>query len=75
MIKLLKYLFLGLVQGVSEVLPISSSGHLILVQYMLNMKEEGLALEIFLHLASLIAVILFLKEIKNTKTTLCIAFI
>ena len=62
MIKLFKYLFIGLVQGISEVLPISSSGHLILVQHMLNIGEDGLAFEIFLHLASLIAVVVFLRK-------------
>ena len=60
MIELLKYLFIGFIQGVSEVLPISSSGHLILVQHMLGIAEDGLAFEIFLHLASLFAVVIFL---------------
>ena len=72
MVKLLKYLFIGLVQGISEVLPISSSGHLILVQYMLGIGEEGLAFEIFLHLASLFAVIFFLrKRIWKLLTGFC----
>lgn len=62
MIELLKYLLIGFVQGISEVLPISSSGHLIIVQHILNIGNEGLGFEIFLHLASLLAVLIFLRK-------------
>lgn len=60
MIEVLKYIFLGLVQGLAEVLPISSSAHLIIVQEILGLSDDNLTFEIFLHLASLIAVMVFL---------------
>lgn len=46
---------LGLVQGVTEFLPISSSGHLILVPYVLGWPEPGLAFDAVMHLGTLAA--------------------
>lgn len=48
---------LGIVQGLSEFLPISSSGHLVLLQKVFGMPETGLLLEILLHVGSLVAVL------------------
>ncbi|AIC94168.1 MULTISPECIES: undecaprenyl-diphosphate phosphatase [Shouchella] len=59
---LLEAIILGLVQGITEFLPISSSAHLILVQSMFNMTFEGLSFEILLHLASVLAVILYYRK-------------
>lgn len=47
---------LGLVQGVAEFLPISSSGHLTLLQYYFGMEEADTLLNILLHFATLLAV-------------------
>lgn len=47
---------LGLVQGVAEFLPISSSGHLSLLQYYFGMEEADSLLNILLHFATLLAV-------------------
>lgn len=58
----IKYLCLALIQGISEVLPISSSAHLVIFENLLGIKGDSLAFEIFLHLASLIAVVLFLRK-------------
>ncbi len=56
----IKYFILGVVQGISEILPISSSGHLQLAKYLLGVNtSENLMLEIMLHFASLIALIIF----------------
>ena len=56
----LKYLLLGLVQGLAEILPISSSGHLALLQYLLQVNADQEALfAIFVHFASLLAVSIF----------------
>ena len=59
-------LLLGLVQGFSEFLPISSSGHLVLAAYILNFQEEGIAFEVFVHFGTLLSVfVAFRKEIKQ----------
>lgn len=63
-IELLKYMFLGVVQGVTELLPISSSGHLVLFEELFSLVEPGLFFEIFTNTASLIAIIvIFYKDI------------
>lgn len=49
-------LLLGVVQGVAEFLPISSSGHLSLLQYYFGMEEADSLLNILLHFATLLAV-------------------
>ncbi|HET7580685.1 MAG TPA: undecaprenyl-diphosphate phosphatase [Bacillales bacterium] len=54
---LLKYAFLGLVQGITEPIPISSSGHLIIVEQLLGLKIKGLSFEVFVNTASLAAVL------------------
>ncbi len=60
----IKYLFLGLVQGVAEILPISSSGHLMIAQELIKMEQPGIVFELFTNTASLIAlIIIFYKDI------------
>lgn len=54
----LQAIFLGLVQGLTEFLPVSSSGHLVILQSQLGMKEPQLALDILLHTGTLAAVII-----------------
>ena len=54
----LKAIILGIVQGVTEFLPISSSGHLSIFQHFMNMSGEGsLSLTVFLHIGTLVAVV------------------
>lgn len=62
LVELVKYILLGILQGICEVLPISSSGHLIIVSTILGIKEDNLAFEVFLHLASLLAILFFLRK-------------
>jgi undecaprenyl-diphosphatase len=50
---------LGLVQGVTEFLPISSSGHLVIMQQWFGFTESLLTFDVFLHLGTLIAIIIF----------------
>ena len=65
----LKAFLLGLVQGVAEFLPISSSGHLAIARNLLNMEGAGDIPEFFdvlLHLGTLIAVfIAYWSDIKD----------
>lgn len=48
---------LGVLQGLGEFLPISSSGHLIVVPWLLGWEEHGLAFDVALHLGTLVAVL------------------
>lgn len=57
---------LGIVQGVAEFLPISSSGHLTLLQYFFGMEEPDNLFNILLHFATLLAVCLvYFQDIKE----------
>lgn len=58
----LEAFFLGLVQGITEFLPISSSAHLIIVQELMGLSFPGLAFEVFLHFASLLAVLIYFRK-------------
>ncbi len=61
---ILQSLLLGIIQGLTEFLPISSSGHLVLGQHFLGINSIDTSFEVFLHLGSLLAVILyFYKDI------------
>lgn len=50
---------LGLVQGLSEFIPISSSGHLVIVPALLGWDAPGLAFDVLLHTASLVALVAY----------------
>jgi undecaprenyl-diphosphatase len=65
-VELIKAIILGLIQGLSEFLPISSSGHLVIFAEILNFHEEGIAFEVFVHFGTLLSVLLaFRKEISK----------
>lgn len=68
-------LFLGLLQGFTEFLPISSSAHLILVPIFFHWPDQGLAFDIALHVGTLTAVIsYFFREIKDILVDWCKSF-
>lgn len=62
LIELIKYLILSIVQGIGEVLPISSSGHSLLVRNVLGIEEGGVAIELTLHFASLLALFVYYRR-------------
>lgn len=53
---------LGLIQGLTEFLPVSSSGHLVLAQELLGVNLPGVSFEVLTHLGTLLAVLLFFRE-------------
>ena len=58
----LKYALLGLFQGLTEPIPVSSSGHLIVAQKLFGLHIEGLSFEVLVNFASLLAVLLIYKQ-------------
>ena len=55
--------FLGIVQGLTEFLPVSSSGHLVIAQYYLpNFHQPGVLFDVLLHLGTLLAVIVYFRK-------------
>ena len=58
----LQIIVLAIVQGLTEFLPISSSGHLVLVPYLVAWTDQGLAFDVAVHFGSLIAVVVFFRE-------------
>ena len=59
---LLQALVLGIVQGLTEFLPISSSAHLIIVPLLLGWPQPGLAFTMALHLGTLVAVLAYFRQ-------------
>lgn len=71
---IIQSIVLGILQGIGEFLPISSSAHLILIPYLLGWEESSMAFDIALHFGTLLAVLaiyfmewwrLFIGAIKN----------
>lgn len=58
----LKYFILGLVQGFTEPIPVSSSGHLVLVQELFGVAAEGISFEAFVNFASLLVVLFIYRK-------------
>ncbi|MBI2054203.1 MAG: undecaprenyl-diphosphate phosphatase [Candidatus Staskawiczbacteria bacterium] len=55
-------IILGIVQGITEFLPISSSGHLVLLQKMFGIKEPPIFFDTLIHFATILAVIFYLRK-------------
>ena len=61
-----KAIILGLIQGIAEFLPVSSSGHLALFKNLLGLEQVPLVFDVILHMATLCAVVLvFWKRIAG----------
>ncbi|MCK5465913.1 undecaprenyl-diphosphate phosphatase [Candidatus Parcubacteria bacterium] len=55
-------IILGIIQGITEFLPISSSGHLILIPNFFGWQDQGLAFDVALHWGTLIAVVVYFRK-------------
>lgn len=58
----LEAIFLALIQGLTEFLPVSSSAHLILPSQILGLADQGLAFDVAVHAGSLLAVMHFFRQ-------------
>ena len=56
---LLQLILVALIQGITEFLPVSSSGHLILLPSLTGMEDQGQAIDVAVHVGTLAAVVLF----------------
>ncbi|ADO77143.1 undecaprenyl-diphosphate phosphatase [Halanaerobium praevalens] len=62
----LQAIFLGIIQGLTEFIPVSSSGHLVIAQSFLNIKEDQILFNVILHIGTLIPIfIVFKQDIKD----------
>ena len=63
---LIQTIILGVIQGLTEFLPISSSGHLVLAQHFMGVQNQGILLEINLHMGTMFAILIYYyDEIKQ----------
>jgi undecaprenyl-diphosphatase len=60
--EILKASIIGLVQALTEFLPVSSSGHMVIAKTFLGMEEVGITLEVVTHLATALAVIAYFRK-------------
>ncbi len=68
---LLQAVTLGIIQGLTEFLPVSSSGHLVLFQHLFGLSQPELAFDIAVHIGTLTAVCIFFhKDISATTASL-----
>ena len=64
--EILSYLILGLIQGLTEFLPVSSSGHLTLCSELLGIKSDDITFKVLVHFATALStIIVFRKDIMN----------
>ncbi|MPZ74052.1 MAG: hypothetical protein GEU74_12620 [Nitriliruptorales bacterium] len=55
-------IFLGIVQGMTEFIPVSSSGHLVIVPYLAGWEHPGLAFDVAMHLGTAAAVVVYFRR-------------
>ncbi|MBP7461390.1 MAG: undecaprenyl-diphosphate phosphatase [Candidatus Delongbacteria bacterium] len=68
---ILKVILLALIQGITEFLPISSSGHLVLAQHYLGLQTDQVTLDVILHAGTLVSILIFFR---NDILALCRGF-
>lgn len=57
MTELMKSILLGIIQGLTEFLPVSSSGHLVIFQHLFSIVSDNVAFEVIVHLGTLMSVV------------------
>lgn len=62
MTEMIKVAVLAVIQGITEFLPVSSSGHLVLAEYFMKLKEPDIFLEVALHFGTLISILVFYRK-------------
>lgn len=68
---LLQAIILGLVQGLTEFIPVSSSGHLLLLHHVFGIQEVGLGYDVALHIGTFTALLLFFhKDVRDLVRSL-----
>ena len=67
-------IILSLIQGLTEFLPVSSSGHLIIVPNILSWRDQGLIIDVAVHAGSLLAVVIYLWRDLWSMTAALIDF-
>ena len=71
---ILTSVFLGIIQGLTEFLPISSSGHLVIFQNFLGLKEPEIFFDVCLHMGTLLAILIYYFQKIKTLCVSCFDF-
>jgi undecaprenyl-diphosphatase len=77
---MIKYIILGIVQGLTEFLPVSSKGHLAVLERLFGLSEQGMAISIVMHLGTLVAVLVYfwrdiIKALQSRRMVLFILIV
>lgn len=77
---MLRYIFLGIIQGLTEFFPVSSSAHLVVAQKLMGMRGEEIAISVVLHLGTVLALLVFffkdiLKLLRDIRSMALIAVV
>ena len=62
MIDFIKLIVLAIVQGATEFLPVSSSGHLVITQFFLDLKVKGVLIELILHVGTILSILIYYRK-------------
>jgi len=72
----IKSIILGVIQGLTEFLPISSSGHIVIAKKLFLIKSAGMLYEVFMHFGTFLSVIvIFRKEIADIVSALWVGIV